>query len=103
MRQIPLCNQEWLDMIRKQFKVIIVSNGQDREAEEFFKLKGIKYIGFAHKPFKKNFLKACQIMELDPEKVLVIGDDLFSDIYGGIRNRMTTIQVKGKVEEEIEL
>lgn len=99
MRDIPIGNQKWLEMIQKKLKVIVVSNGRDKKAEEFFKLKGIDYIGFAYKPFKRNFLKACQKMELDPERVLVIGDDLFSDIYGGKRNHMKTIQIKGKVEE----
>lgn len=103
MRAIPLCNQEWLEMIKRKLKVIIVSNGVDRNAEKFFRLKGINYIGFAQKPLKKNFLRACKMMEIDPEKILVIGDDLFSDIYGGKRNNMATALIRGKVKnEEIE-
>ena len=35
------------------------------------------------------------IAELNPEDILVIGDDTFSDIYGGRRNGMKTIRVKG--------
>lgn len=100
MREIPLCNQEWLEMIKGKLKVIIVSNGVDKNAEEFFRLKGINYIGFAHKPLKKNFLRACKIMDIDPEKVLVVGDDLFSDIYGGKRNNMVTALISGKIKDE---
>lgn len=100
MQEIPTCNQEWLDMIKTKFKVIIVSNGSDKKMQEFFKLKGIDYIGIARKPFKKNFRKACQMMNLEPEKVMVIGDDLFSDIYGGKRMGMSTIQVKNVLDTE---
>lgn len=101
MQEIPPCNQEWLDMIKSKIKVIIVSNGVDKNAEEFFRLKGIDYIGFAGKPLKKNFLRACKMMNLNPEKVLVVGDDLFSDIYGGKRNNMPTVLVQEKIEEDV--
>ena len=48
---------------------------------------------------KKSFIKACEKLELTPDKVMVIGDSLFGDIYGGKRNNMKTALVKD-VEEE---
>ena len=94
MKAIPKCNQEWIEMLKNELKVIVVSNGIDKGIEDFFKLQGIDYIGFAHKPMKKNFIKACEKMAMHPEKVLVIGDSLFSDIWGGKRNNMKTALVK---------
>ena len=94
MKSIQKCNQEWIEMLKNELKVIVVSNGIDRGIEDFFKLQGIDYIGFAHKPMKKNFIKACEKMGMHPEKVLVIGDSLFSDIWGGKRNNMKTALVK---------
>lgn len=99
MNKIPKCNEEWIDMLKDELKVIVVSNGIDKGIENFFRLKGIDYIGFAHKPLKKNFIKACEMLGIAPEKTLVIGDSLFSDIYGGKRNNMKTALVK-KVEDE---
>lgn len=99
MNKIPKCNEEWIDMLKDELKVIVVSNGIDKGIENFFRLKGIDYIGFAHKPLKKNFIKACEMLGIAPEKTLVIGDSLFSDIYGGKRNNMKTALVK-KVDEE---
>lgn len=98
MKAIPECNKEWIEMLKKELKVIVVSNGIDRNVEDFFKLQGIDYIGFAHKPIKKNFLKACEKMELSPDRVLVIGDSVWCDILGGKRNNMKTALVKD-VEE----
>lgn len=95
MKAIPKCNEEWLDKIKQQFKVIVVSNGIDKNIEEFLKQKGIDYISFAHKPLKKNFIKACKQLDIQPEKVLVLGDGLWTDIYGGKRNNMKTARVKG--------
>lgn len=98
MKDIPKCNKEWIESLKKKIKVIIVSNGKDKKIEQYFKEKGIDYIGFAHKPLKKNLLKACEKMNLTPEKVMIIGDSLFDDIYGGKRNNMKTALVKN-VEE----
>lgn len=102
MKAIPKCNEEWLDMLKSKLKVIVVSNGVDRGVEDFLKLKGIDYIGFAHKPLKKNFIKACEKLDVNPESVLVIGDSLWSDIYCGKRNKMKTALVKRVEEDEVE-
>lgn len=99
MKKIPKCNEEWLNMIKQELKVIVVSNGNDKKIEEFFREKDIDYIGFAHKPLKRNFIKACERLKIKPENVLVVGDSLFDDIYGGKRNKMKTALVK-EVEEE---
>ena len=68
--------------------------------EEYFKEKGIAYIYFAHKPLKMKFLKVCKEMNVQPDKVLVIGDSLFDDVLGGKRNNMKTALVKNVEEDE---
>ena len=90
-------------MIKDELKVIVVSNGIDKNVEEFFRLKGIDYIGFAHKPLKANFRKEARKIGLEPEEILVVGDDIFSDIYGGRRNKMKTMLVKSVESDEREL
>ena len=100
MKDIPKVNQEWIEKLRGQLKVIILSNGKDRELEKYFKEKDIDYIAIAHKPLKKNFLKACQLLNLPPNKVMAVGDSLFDDIYGGQKNNMVTVLVKKVVDEE---
>ena len=92
---IPECNKNWIESLRGKIKIIILTNGIDKDIERYFRANGIDYIGFAHKPLKKNFLKACEKMDVSPEKVLVVGDSLISDIYGGKRNKMKTVLVKG--------
>lgn len=94
MQDIPKCNQDWIESLREKIKIIILSNGIDKKIEKYFQEQGIDYIGFAHKPLKKNFKKACKKMNINPDKALVIGDSLFDDIYGGKRNNMKTVLVK---------
>lgn len=100
MKSIPKSNQDWIESLRGKIKIIILSNGIDKDIEQYFKEKDIDYIGFAFKPIKRNFLKACEKMSLHPEEVLVIGDSLFDDIYGGKRNNMKTALVKRVDDEE---
>lgn len=94
MKNIPKCNQDWIESLRGKIKIIILSNGIDKKIEKYFQEKGIDYIGFAHKPLKKNFLKACEKMDVSPDKVLVVGDSLLDDIYGGKRIKMKTVLVR---------
>lgn len=103
MKSIPKVNSDWIDMLKSELKVIVVSNGVDGKVERFLELKGIDYIGFAHKPLKKNFRKACDSLGLKPEEILVVGDDIFSDIYGGKRNNMRTALVRTVEDDDKEL
>lgn len=100
MKDIPKCNKEWIEGLKGKIKIMIVSNGVDRDIEKYFKENGIDYIGFACKPLKKNFLKACEKMNVNPENVLMVGDSLFDDIYGGKRNNMKTALVKEVEDNE---
>lgn len=100
MKNIPKCNKDWIESLIGKIKIIILSNGIDKKIEKYFQEKGIDYIGFAHKPLKKNFIKACEKMNISPDKVLVVGDSLFDDIYGGKRNNMKTALVKEVEDNE---
>ena len=100
MKDIPKCNKEWVEGLKGKIKIMIVSNGVDKDIEKYFKENGIDYIGFACKPLKKNFLKACEKMNVKPENVLAIGNSLFDDIYGGKRNNMKTALVKEVEDNE---
>ena len=94
MGNIPQCNREWIENLRGKLKIVILSNGVDKKIESYFKEIGIDYIGFAHKPLKKNFKKACEKMGVSTDKVLVIGDSVIDDIYGGKINGMRGALVK---------
>ena len=38
MNAIPPINQEWIDQLSKQLKIIVVSNGKDGRMEKYFKV-----------------------------------------------------------------
>lgn len=98
--KIPKCNMQWIDLIRKNFKVIVLSNGWNSEVQKYFESIGIDYIYLAMKPAKHGFRKACKKLGVRPDHILVIGDSLFDDIYGAKRNNMMNAQIKDVREDE---
>ncbi|MBQ3409567.1 MAG: HAD-IA family hydrolase [Clostridia bacterium] len=97
--KIPECNKQWINLMKKHFKVIIVSNGKSKMLAEYFSSIGIDYIFFAHKPAKNGFNKACKSIGVRPEKIIVIGNSLFDDIYGAQRSKMKGALIK-EVQED---
>ena len=61
----------------------------------------LEYLYFAHKPNKKGFKKAKSILNLEPQNIAVVGDQIFTDVYGGNRCNMFTILTKPIDERDI--
>ena len=98
--KVPECSKQWIELIKKNFKVIVVSNGWNGEAQKYFESVGIDYIYLAMKPAKRGFKKACKKLGVRPDHILVIGDDLIDDIYGAKRNKMMNARVKSVQEDK---
>ena len=58
----------------------------------------------AHKPSRKNYLKAMELMGTKIENTLFVGDQLFTDVYGAKRVGIHNILVKPiHPKEEIQI
>lgn len=99
-RKIPDCSKLWINLIKRNFKVIVLSNGWSKEAQEYFESQGIDYIYLAFKPAKFGFMHACKKLGVRPDHVVVIGDSLYDDIHGAHKNKMMAVQVKEVKEDE---
>ncbi len=75
-------------------KTYIVSNNNEKRVKKFSESLGVPYYAAALKPFKKYLKKACRDMSAAPNRTLLVGDQLFTDIYGGRRMGMPTLLVK---------
>ena len=74
-------------------QVTIVSNNNEMRVKAFCEPLGISFINNASKPMLKSFQKALSTMKLRKEEVVVIGDQLLTDILGGNRSGLHTILV----------
>lgn len=86
------------------FKTLLLSNNSQERVERFIKNINTLYIHNAEKPKKKNYLKAIKILEIKKEEAVVIGDQIFTDIFGANRSKLDNILVqyiKDKNETDI--
>ena len=85
---------EWLKKVSEAgMKVIIVSNNNEQRVKSFVTPLGIPFVFKARKPLGKSFRYACEVLELPPEKTVMLGDQLFTDILGGNLAGIYTILV----------
>lgn len=88
-------NVIWANKLKEHgIKLYILSNSNKKEKVKNVSEKlDIPYEYFAKKPFKKGFLKIQKVLNLKPENIGVVGDQIFTDIIGGNRCNMYTILV----------
>jgi len=84
----------WLKKVQDEgFKLMVVSNNNSERVGAFCQPLGIPFIYKAKKPFHKAFKEAQSRMNLKSNEVVVIGDQLFTDVLGGNRLNLYTILV----------
>lgn len=87
--------QEWLERVRLDFKVIVVSNNRHQQyMQQVSELLQMEVIGKAAKPRRRAFIQAQEALGLQAQELAVIGDRPLTDIWGGQRAGMKTILVK---------
>ena len=86
---------EWLLKLKEQdFKLCIVSNNRRQERVSYLaQALDIPYIYKAGKPRRKAFRRAMQVLSTEVDTTAVIGDQVFTDVYGGNRAGLFTILV----------
>lgn len=86
---------EWFELIKKEgFKACILSNNGEQRIVKVAEKLDVPFIHRARKPRRGAFYQAIKLMELKPEQIAVIGDQIFTDILGGNRSGLYTILVK---------
>ncbi len=95
--------KNWTEYIASQgVKLHILSNSaMGKKVKKVAKELGMKYHYNASKPFKRGFKKVMQEFNFDKENILMIGDQLFTDVWGGNRVGVKTLLVCPIAEKEI--
>lgn len=93
-KEVVLKVYDWFTEIeRNGLKMCLVSNGTDSRVKSFSQKLDIPAVGLAIKPSKKAFRVAKKILELDNREIAVVGDQIFTDVFGGNRMGFKTILV----------
>ena len=88
--------KQWCDNLKRNgIKICILSNtNKIKKVEMVAKILDLEYIYFAHKPNKKGFYKAQELLGLELSEIATVGDQVFTDVFGGNRVGMFTILTK---------
>ncbi|MFD1018834.1 YqeG family HAD IIIA-type phosphatase [Thalassobacillus hwangdonensis] len=96
----PEISQWFKLMAENDIKVTITSNNNEERVSVFSQPLDTKYIYSARKPLSKAFKKAQKQMKLQKEEIVVIGDQLLTDVLGGNFAGFHTILVVPIVETD---
>lgn len=64
------------------FQLCFVSNNSERRVAPFAEAMNANYVSHAGKPFKRGYRKAAEILCVESEQILFVGDQLLTDIWG---------------------
>ncbi len=73
----------WLEEMKNHgFRLVILSNNRGERVRLFAQCLGLEYTANAMKPLPKGFGETARRMQVVPEEMVVVGDQIFTDILG---------------------
>lgn len=90
----PAVDALFRDVQRIGFRTLLLSNNNRARIERFLKNIDSPYICDADKPRPAGYRRALDMLRLGREEVLVIGDQVFTDILGANRSGLDSILVE---------
>lgn len=99
----PVCDERakaFVDKMQQHFKICIVSNNIYARAKKFADSFPVDFICDGNKPAKKPFLLALEKLKTTPDAVAVIGDQIFTDVWGAKRMNMCAVLVNPICDKE---
>lgn len=101
--EMPEETMEWVRRCQAAgLKLCLVSNTRNlTRLRDMADLMGLPAVAPAKmKPSRMGFLQALELLEVEPEQAVMIGDQMFTDIWGGNRAGIRTIWVERMAKRE---
>lgn len=87
--------RQWLnEMKANQIPVIVVSNNNHKRVEKAVQRFDLPFVARALKPFKTGIQKALKEYQLQPDEVVMVGDQMLTDVLAANRMNIRSILVK---------
>ena len=74
-------------------KITLVSNNTEDRVVKFNEKLKVFALHKSQKPLTKNFKKALRLMDCTKNEAVIVGDQIFTDVYGGNKSGIKTILV----------
>lgn len=93
--------EEWFRLMKDHnIKVTIISNNNQERVKIFSDPLGTAFVAGAKKPLRRAFIDAAKAMGLRKDEVVVVGDQLLTDVLGGNSAGFKTILVVPIVQSD---
>lgn len=84
---------KFLNNLKQDFKLIVISNSRKKRVQNALINCDLLFINYALKPLKRGFKKALKLIDSKPYEVVVIGDQLMTDVFGANRLNMKALLI----------
>ncbi len=84
-------------------KFILVSNNSNKRVRRFAEKLGVDYYGAAWKPFRNVAHKIQKKYNVEPHEMVIMGDQLITDILFANRCHMESILVQPQISDDIKV
>lgn len=93
---------EWVEEMKNAgIGICLISNNHEDRVKTFNEPLGLPVLFDAGKPGKACYEKGCAILGVSKEQTAVLGDQLFTDIWGGNRQGMLSLLVNPVAERDM--
>ena len=93
--------QEWIDMLKTNgIQVVICSNNYHKRVKPFSDSVGLDCVAMSLKPFPFGFNRAKRKLKEKPQSVLVVGDQIYTDVLGANLAGMKSVLLVPRDEEK---
>ena len=92
--------QEWIDTVKAGgIHIVICSNNYKKRIKPFSDSVGLDCVAMSLKPFPFGFNRAKRTLKEKPQSVLVVGDQIYTDVLGANLAGMKSILLLPRSEE----
>lgn len=88
------------NLLKEGIKIIIISNNTGKRVSEYANKLGVEYVNSIGKPFAFGIKRLLKNNNLSNENVMMIGDQLITDVAAGNRAKLRCIYVDKIVKED---
>lgn len=81
------------DLNRMGFKTLMLSNNSEERIKRFLRHIDAQYVSDADKPKPDGYLRGIELLGMPKEQIVVVGDQMFTDILGANRVGLSSILV----------
>lgn len=99
----PLKTKKLLKELQKDFLILISSNNTKKRIAPYLKDLGIGGVAFSLKPSTKGLRKIKKHYNLNKKEMVMIGDQIVTDILSGNRYKIMTILVDPLGEKDLRI